>query len=136
MTRRLASAFREPFAGGVDVVIDYLWGRSAESILLAAARAGAVSAPIRFVQVGSISGPDISLPGAVLRSSTIQNMGSGLGSVSVEGLVRSIDGLFHAAAPAGLKIAARSVPLSEVAQAWRIGESDRRTVFTLDLPQT
>lgn len=63
----MESVFIEQFAGGVDVVIDYLWGRSAERILTAAARAGATPAPIRFVQVGSISGPEISLPDAVLR---------------------------------------------------------------------
>ena len=60
-------------------------------------------------------------------------MGNGLGSVSIEGLVRSIDGLFQAAALAGFQIAVRSIPLSEVAKAWPGGDSDRRTVFTLDL---
>ncbi len=60
-------------------------------------------------------------------------MGSGLGSVSVEGLVRSIDGLLPAAAPAGFEIAVRSVPLAEVAQAWSVDDSARRTVFTLDV---
>jgi NADPH:quinone reductase-like Zn-dependent oxidoreductase len=129
----MESALREQFAGGVDVVIDYLWGRSAERILIAAARARATSATIRFVQVGSVSGPEISLPSAALRSSTMVLTGSGLGSVSVEGLVRSIDGLFQAAAPAGFEIAVRSVPLSKVAQAWSIDDSARRTVFTLDV---
>ena len=123
----MESAFEEQFAGGVDVVIDYLWGRSAERILIAAARAGSASTPIRFVQVGSASGSDISLPSAVLRSSTIMMMGSGIGSVPLEGLVRSIDGLLGAAAPAGFKIAVRTVPLSEVAQAWPTDDTARRT---------
>jgi NADPH:quinone reductase-like Zn-dependent oxidoreductase len=37
------------------------------------------------------------------------------------------------ASPAGFQIAVRSTPLSEVAKAWPGGDSDRRTVFTLDL---
>ena len=128
----LESAFKEQFAEGVDVVIDYLWGRSAERILIAAAKAGAESVPIRFVQVGSASGSDITLPSAALRSSAITMMGSGLGSVSIEGFIRSIEGLLQAAVPAGFKIAVQSVPLSEVEQAWSQDDSARRTVFTLD----
>src|ERR1700677_2757722 len=65
----LEERFKEQFAQGVDVVIDYLWGRSAERLLIAGAKAGKDAMPIRFVQIGSISGPDIALPSAVLRSS-------------------------------------------------------------------
>ena len=39
--------------------------------------------PIRFVQIGSVSGETIALPSAVLRSAPITLMGSGLGSVSL-----------------------------------------------------
>ncbi len=68
-------------AAGVDVVIDYLWGPSAERLLTAAAKAGKDAVPIRFVQVGAVSGPNIALPSAALRSSAITLMGSGIGSI-------------------------------------------------------
>jgi NADPH:quinone reductase-like Zn-dependent oxidoreductase len=129
--KALEEAFRQQFAAGVDVVIDYLWGASAERLLTAAAKAGRGAAPMRFVQVGSASGPDITLPSAVLRSSAIALMGSGLGSVSTERLVASIGELLHATAPGGFAIAAKSVPLSEVEQAWLNDDSGRRTVFTV-----
>ena len=45
-------------------------------------------------------------------------------------------GCFGAAAPAGFKIAVRTVPLSEVAQAWPTEDSARRTVFTLDVQKS
>ncbi len=80
----LESSFKEQFAAGVDVMIDYLWGRSAERLLIAAAKAGKDAVPIRFVQIGAASGDDITLPGAVLRSSAIELMGSGIGSISVD----------------------------------------------------
>lgn len=64
----LENRFTEQFAEGVDVVIDYLWGTSAERLLTAGAKAGAEAVTIRFVQVGAVSGPDITLPSAVLRS--------------------------------------------------------------------
>ncbi len=125
----LASAFGEQFAAGVDVVVDYLWGRSAELLLAAGATAGRNVKPIRFVQVGSIGGVDITLPSAILRSSTIELMGSGLGSVPFDRLVRAIDALFQATVPGGFQIAAKPVPLSEVEQAWRHDDSASRTVF-------
>jgi NADPH:quinone reductase-like Zn-dependent oxidoreductase len=65
-------SFKQQFAQGVDVVIDYLWGRSAERLLIAGAKAGKDAVPIRFVQIGSITGPNITLPSAALRSSAIE----------------------------------------------------------------
>jgi hypothetical protein len=59
-------------------------------------------------------------------------MGSGLGSVSIEGSLRSVAGLLSAAVTAGFKIAVKSAPLAEVEQEWAAGDSSRRTVFTLD----
>ncbi len=127
----LERAFREQFAAGVDVVIDYLWGPSAERLLIAAAKAGKDAKPIRFVQVGSVSGADITLPSAVLRSSAIELMGSGLGSIPLDRLVLAIDGLLHAATASAFQIAAKPVPLAEVERAWPLDDSTRRTVFTL-----
>ena len=128
----LERAFKEQFAEGVDVVIDYLWGRSAERLLIAAAKAGADAVPIRFVQVGSAGGSDITLPSAVLRSSAIELMGSGIGSVGVDRFLDVIGQLLRAARPAGFQIAATPVPLSDVERAWLNDDSTRRTVFTAD----
>jgi NADPH:quinone reductase-like Zn-dependent oxidoreductase len=127
----LEESFKKQFAEGVDVVIDYLWGKSAELILIAAAKAGAEAVPIRFVQIGSVSGANITLPSAVLRSSAIELMGSGINSISLERFVKAIDGVLQAAGRAGFQIAAKSVPLSNVEQAWSEEERTRRTVFTV-----
>jgi NADPH:quinone reductase-like Zn-dependent oxidoreductase len=127
----LETRLGKAFAEGVDVVIDYLWGRSAERLLIAAAKAGPEAVPIRFIQIGSISGSDITLPSAVLRSSAISLMGSGIGSIPLERLVACAGALLDATVPAGLKIAARPVPLADVERAWAEDDSARRTVFTL-----
>jgi NADPH:quinone reductase-like Zn-dependent oxidoreductase len=131
----LEQKFKEQFAEGVDVVIDYLWGNSAERLLIAGAKAGAEGVPIRFVQIGSVSGTDITLPSAVLRSSAIELMGSGIGSIPLERLVKAVGGVLQAAVPGGFQIAAKPVPLSEVEQAWPKDAGTRRTVFTLDQPK-
>jgi NADPH:quinone reductase-like Zn-dependent oxidoreductase len=127
----LEDRLKEQFAQGVDVVIDYLWGKSAERVLIAGAKAGQEAAPIRFVQIGALSGPNIALPSAVLRSSAIVLMGSGIGSIKLDRFVHAIGELLRAAAPAGLKIAFNTVPLSDVEQAWPRDDSARRTVFTI-----
>ena len=128
----LENSFKEQFAEGVDVVIDYLWGKSAECLLVAGAKAGAEAVPIRFVQVGSIAGSDITLPSAVLRSSAIELMGSGIGSIPLDRLVNAIGEVLQAAVPGGFKIAVKPVPLSDVERAWSDEDSTRRTVFTVD----
>jgi NADPH:quinone reductase-like Zn-dependent oxidoreductase len=129
----LEGYFKEQFAEGVDVVVDYLWGKSAERLLIAGAKAGPDAVPIRFVQVGSVSGADITLPSAALRSSAIELMGSGLGSIPLDRYVSCIGAMLHAAGPGGFTIAARAVPLSDVEQAWPNDDSTRRTVFTMDV---
>ncbi len=113
------------------MVVDYLWGMSARTMLIASARTARDGVPLRFVQVGSISGAEIGLPSAVLRASAIALMGSGVGSVTLDGLVRAIDGVMQAAIPAGLRIATQAVPLRDVTQAWSADESRARTVFTM-----
>lgn len=118
------------FAAGVDIVIDYLWGPSAERLLIAGARAGADARPIRFVQVGEMSGAQVALPGAVLRASAIQLMGSGIGSVPFDRLIAAVADVFDAAAKGVLQIATETAPLSEIACAWTAG-TDRRLVLTI-----
>ena len=127
----LDGRFAEAFAGGVDVVLDYLWGDSARRLLVAAAKAGPEAVPIRFVQLGSASGGEIALPAAVLRSSALELMGSGLGSVSLDRLVATIRGLMAAAADGGWSVPHRPVPLCDVERAWAEDDSARRTVFTM-----
>ena len=64
---------------GIDVVIDYLWGHSALAIITAVARSAQEGRAVRFVQVGEASGePQVLLPGAALRSSAIELIGSGI----------------------------------------------------------
>jgi len=127
----LEDRFKSQFAEGIDVVVDYLWGASAERLLVAAAKGLQEDARLRFVQVGSASGPNIALPSAVLRSKAITVMGSGLGSVPRGQLAADIGELLQAAATRGFAIPVRAVPLPDVERAWGEGDSAARTVFTI-----
>lgn len=91
---------------------------------------------IRFVQIGSVSGSEITLPSAMLRSSAIELMGSGIGSIPLDRFVNAIGGLLHAATPAGFQIEDSPVSLSDVKRAWPNEDSSRRTVFTVDVQKS
>ena len=67
--------------------LDYLWGRPTEALV--AALTGhdvtAESSRTRLVQIGEMVGPVIRLPAAALRSSGLEVMGSGGGSIPPTG---------------------------------------------------
>lgn len=125
----LEKALMGEFEQGVDIVLDYLWGRSAQTLVVAAAKAGPEGIPIRYVQIGAVSGSSINLPSAALRSSALQLMGSGIGSIPFPKLQKAIQGVLEAAPSAGFKIATRSVPLAEVTQAWTDENTPERIVL-------
>jgi NADPH:quinone reductase-like Zn-dependent oxidoreductase len=112
-------ALKAAIAGGVNVVLDYLWGKSARTVMAAIVRTIEDATPVRFVHIGGASGEDsIDLPGAALRSSSIQLMGSGLKSVPMEKLLGAIVSVFAIARAANLRIATRTLPLSSIEEAW------------------
>ena len=117
--KQYEEAIQAAIAGGVNVVLDYLWGKSARTIMAAIAKTIEDATPVRFVHVGGASGEDsIDLPGAALRSSSIQLMGSGLKSVPFEKLLAAIANVFAITNAANLQIATRTLPLSSIDEAW------------------
>lgn len=123
-------ALTKEFARGIDVVIDYLWGTSARTIIVAIAKAVEDAYPVRFVQVGEASREALELPGAALRSSAIQLMGSGLKSVPLPKLLEGVRNTFTLAAQSGLYLPTEAVPLSTVAETWN-APGKPRLVYTL-----
>jgi NADPH:quinone reductase-like Zn-dependent oxidoreductase len=129
--KQYEDALKPEFAKGVDVVVDYLWGESARTIIAAIAKGAEDATPVRFVHVGAASGEEsIELPGAALRSSAIVLMGSGLKSVPWSVLLAAIKSVFEVTIPARLQIATKSVPLSQVAEYWS-APAKPRVVCTL-----
>jgi NADPH:quinone reductase-like Zn-dependent oxidoreductase len=123
-------ALTDAFADGLDVVVDYLWGTSARTIIVAVAKALEDAHPVRFIQVGEASREPVELPAAALRSSAIQIMGSGLKSVSFPKLLEGIRKTFDLAAHGKLYLPTKVVPLSTVTESWE-ASGKPRLVFTL-----
>lgn len=129
-------AIREAFTAeakqGIDVIIDYLWGRPTELLLEALARCFDPNAAraTRLVEVGESAGKTIALPGATLRSIDLKLMGSGFGSFPLQRVLDAIPTLFSLAAAGILKVSVDPVPLSDVESAWDRKDSGKRIVFT------
>ncbi|HKV23794.1 MAG TPA: zinc-binding alcohol dehydrogenase family protein [Candidatus Acidoferrum sp.] len=122
---------REAGEAGIQVVIDYLWGKPAELLFAALTRPefAVAKTETRFVQVGESAGAAISLPAAVLRSTALTISGTA-GIPPMELLVSGMKQVFDWAARGTLRIETESVPLREVESAWqRTDSSARRLVF-------
>jgi NADPH:quinone reductase-like Zn-dependent oxidoreductase len=128
----IRDAFTAEAKQGIDVIIDYLWGRPTELLLEALARCFDPNAAhaTRLVEVGESAGKTIALPGATLRSIDLKLMGSGFGSFPLQRVVDAIPTLFTLAAAGTLKVAVDPVPLSDVESAWIRKDSGKRIVFT------
>jgi NADPH:quinone reductase-like Zn-dependent oxidoreductase len=126
-------AFAEEAEKGIDVVIDYLWGRPTELLLEALAKGFKASSThrTRLVEVGESAGKTINLPGATLRSIDLTLLGSGFGSAPLDRIFAAIPRLFSMASAGSLKVDAEQVPLSDVERAWNRVERGRRIVFTV-----
>lgn len=130
---QLTALLREEIQGaGIDIVLDYLWGEPAACILnaLTGYGSGAAAPRLRFVNIGAIAGASLPMNPGVFRSSGLEMLGSGLGSVSTEDLVKVVGHLLEAIKPGNMKVDAVAVPLSEVEKSWE-GESTRRVVFVV-----
>jgi NADPH:quinone reductase-like Zn-dependent oxidoreductase len=129
--KRYEEALIEEFGKHVDIVVDYLWGESARTIIAAIAKGVDDATPVRFIHVGGASGEEsIDLPGAGLRSSSVVLMGSGFKSVRAPALLSAVKSVFEATVPAGLQIATKAIPLSEVEAYWS-APGKPRIVFTI-----
>lgn len=106
----------------VDVIIDYLWGHTAEMILACLKGSGSFTNRIRYVSVGTMSGDLITLSGANLRSVDLQLTGSGLGAWSKKQvgqlLGEILPEMFALAAAGKLKIETVAVKLEDIGELW------------------
>lgn len=129
----LRKAFIAEAVAGIDVVIDYLWGRPTELLLEALAKGFKPDAThrTRLVEVGGSAGPTITLPAAILRSIDLTILGSGFGAASIDRIFAAIPELFALAAGGALKIDVDPVPLSDVEAAWSRTDKGRRIVLTV-----
>lgn len=120
----------------VDIVVDYLWGHTAEMILACLKGDGSFTNRVRYVSVGSMTGDLIQLSAANLRSVNLQLTGSGLGAWSKQqvGLLfkEILPEMFALAAAGKLKVETINVKMEDIAELWNLDVPDgRRLVVTI-----
>jgi len=121
---RLADAFASAVAGGIDVVIDFLWGRPAESLISAfiPQEAGFAKRRVRYIQSGEKAGSHISLPGSALRTSGLELMG--IGKVSLDTVQEEMKGVWNGIAAGQFYMEIEKVALADIADAWNRNDLD------------
>ncbi|PUZ22788.1 alcohol dehydrogenase [Chitinophaga parva] len=118
-----------------DVVIDYLWGHSAELILASLKGQGGFTPHVRFVSVGAMAGDIIQLSAANLRSVNLQLTGSGLGAWT-RGQVKQLFSTllpeaFALAAAGALQVKTTTVPLENISTLWNQDVSNGERLVVL-----
>jgi NADPH:quinone reductase-like Zn-dependent oxidoreductase len=119
-------------AKDTDVVIDYLWGQPAETVMPAVLAArSAPNKPLFWLQIGAIAGPAISLPSVALRSHNLMLLGSGQGALSADEFLAEIPALIGELAAGTVTVGALQIPLADVEKAWGVAYGpEKRIVFT------
>ncbi|MBF4515914.1 zinc-binding alcohol dehydrogenase family protein [Flavobacterium sp. ANB] len=120
----------------IDIVLDYLWGHSAELIFSVLKGNGNFTPKTRYVSIGAMSGDIIQLSASILRSVDLQLSGSGLGSWTKDEVKllfsEILPEMFLLAAQNKLKVNIEEFPLSDIEKIWNTEVSDgKRLVVTI-----
>jgi len=120
----------------IDIIIDYLWGHTAELILSSLKGKGSFTHKTRFVSIGAVTGDKIQLSAENLRSADIQLSGSGLGSWTKDEVQKLfseiIPEMFQLAADKQLKVETVNVSLKDIEKLWDMEMPDgKRLVVTI-----
>ncbi len=123
----------------INCVIDYLWGKPLELIITALKGGGiqTFTPQVKIVTVGSMAGETIALDSETLRSSAIELLGSGLGSLSKADLqaffTEILPEIFQLAAAGVLRLNTQILPLSDIEKAWNMElNGGTRLVISVD----
>ncbi|MDN3584806.1 quinone oxidoreductase family protein [Mucilaginibacter flavus] len=120
----------------IDIIIDYLWGHTAEMILACLKGNSSFTNKIRYVSVGSMMGDLIQLSAANLRSVDLQLTGSGLGAWSKQQVAQLfseiLPEMFELAVAGKLKVDITEVKLEDITALWDLDvPGGKRLVVTI-----
>jgi NADPH:quinone reductase-like Zn-dependent oxidoreductase len=118
-------------AADVDVVIDYVWGEpTAKGMVDLITHRRDRGKDLTWIQIGSMAGPGAEILSAALRSTRLNIVGSGIGSVDGQDFRKEIAEIAKAVTEGAFDVRAQPVPLSDVATAWTQPlDADKRIVF-------
>ena len=108
----LAATFKDAVGGELDVTIDLLWGEPALAAMQVASRGA------RHIEVGNMSGQEITLPAPLLRSVSLDIRGFSVAHPPIELRREAYARLCEHAAAGDIQVEYEAVPLDDIAEAW------------------
>ncbi|MEP6803269.1 MAG: zinc-binding alcohol dehydrogenase family protein, partial [Flavobacterium sp.] len=119
----------------IDIILDYLWGHSAELLFSFLKGKGNFTHKVRYVSIGAMSGDTIQLSAAILRSVDLQLSGSGLGSWKKEEVKLLFSDIlpemFLLAAQNKIKVNIETVNLIDIEKVWNIEVPDGKRLVVM-----
>lgn len=120
----------------IDIIIDYLWGHTAELIFASLKGKGTYTHKTRFVSVGAVSEDNIRLSSDNLRSVDLRLSGSGLGSWTKDEIMKLfseiIPEMFQLCANNKLKVDTAKISLNDIEKYWNMEvPGGKRLVITM-----
>src|SRR2546423_1074347 len=110
--KELTEAFRKASGGGVDVVIDPVWGEPAAAAVEALNRFG------RLVQIGQSAGAEATLTSSSIRGRSLAILGYTTYAVPQEQKAAAYRRLVQEAAAGRIAVESEAVPLEKIQDAW------------------
>ena len=108
-----ADAFRDASGGGgINIIIDPLWGQPALAAIKAAARGA------KLVQIGHMADEALHIPAAILRANLVDVSGHAIFHAPIEVQREGYLRLTEHAARGDITVSLQTVPLADVASAW------------------
>ncbi|GID28009.1 NADPH:quinone reductase-like Zn-dependent oxidoreductase [Paractinoplanes brasiliensis] len=116
---------------GIDIVLDFLWGEPAAEAMAAMVSNRADPARLlTWVNLGEMAGPRMTLPAGALRSTRLQVLGSGQGSLTGVTMTAEIPAVAAAIVDGAYAVEPDPVPLHDVERAWSLpADSSKRIVL-------
>jgi NADPH:quinone reductase len=123
----LTAALLEAAGGGVDVVVDVLWGGPAMAAIAALAEEG------RLVNVGNAAGTDVALPLQPMRQARSAVIGLSSGWAPLDAKIDAYSTVIDALVAGDVSVDHELVPLDSVADAWTRQASSPNTKLVVAL---
>jgi NADPH:quinone reductase-like Zn-dependent oxidoreductase len=118
-------------AGDVDVVLDYVWGEpTGKGMVDLLTHRRDRGKELVWIQIGSMGGPSAEIVSAALRSTRLEIVGSGIGSVDGSDFRKEVPKIAEAVTAGAFDVRTQTIPLSDVTAAWtETLDADERVVF-------
>lgn len=118
----------------VDIVLDYIWGEPAETLLTILSKGPTHST--RYIDLGNNAGESITMTAGLIRNSALEILGAGVGSYTPDEFgqlfTELIPEMYNLAAQGKLEVPIQKAPLDSIESVWETpSEAGIRTVFTL-----